>query len=901
MPLIYVMESYENYDPDWAVGMDSDTGVPPFTFGLQDKISVGHRFDAVRRTIAYQIAQWDTNTQTNSTGFALWSGQNVIANGGTYDATAQFNQSTVQKNIDTGVVTFYDNYNSANLVPAGIGQTAKGTYKFITNPTAGQTIVLNGVTWTFVASGATGPQTNIKADTLSTITQLAWDLNNSANGSLTPAYYTAGNTTPIGRFALGITYKTGGTAGNAYTLAAGTYGGTISGATLTGGGLVSDGTWRRFVESQSEEEGADPLIVDPRTGNVWQHVDSFDGANPCTMYLFRLADNFSQIISPLQPPPGQANHMEPIGISDTWVYVRLEFSNETNDYTLMLTPRLLTAEETTLDSLLVYAEFPYDSLWNGYYFRSVFNHSTSMFTFGGDKATTRAFKLYRFDEPSSAPFGGPTVGGGFTDITPWGASTGPNTNVTAYTIDGILATPSTEGDQKYALYYLPVTNELAIVTELWAGDTTTGWTDPTLTRFDCTYVQLSGGTVTFDYHAAFVTGYMTSGWTTTLIAADAAWVVLGCREFDVYLNTNTYDFTSLGVDYTKRWFAFEVQPVVAGSWTYNVANSHTIFIQYQFISGAAPVIVRIIDEQGWDDAYPTYASDIGNTNVVYNTLGQDATEETGNAGLYDSVNQAFIWDAFNRFQINFLGPIPSRQGYVTLGEATRPFLRLFLPVIGLTGSTNIQVKGRLSQPIPVPPPPNPPTPIPPNPFNCLVPVISQYANSPIILTILEDFCEAVDPWPILNEFYNLLWNVNTAVGYGLDVWGRIVGVTRTLEIPAGRFLGFAQQLGSTDPFNVSPFFAGSLSGNNFSLSDDAFRLLIFMKALANITDGSTKSINTILRTLFAGAGNAYVTDNQDMSMTYTFDFVLDPVQSAIVNQSGVLPRSSGVSSSVSVL
>ena len=218
----------------------------------------------------------------------------------------------------------------------------------------------------------------------------------------------------------------------------------------------------------------------------------------------------------------------------------------------------------------------------------------------------------------------------------------------------------------------------------------------------------------------------------------------------------------------------------------------------------------------------------------------------------------------------------------------------------ITGSTSIQAKGRLSQPIPVPPPPTPPVPIPPNPFNCLVPVISQYANSPILLTILEDFCEAVDPWPIINEFYNLLWNVDTAVGYGLDVWGRIVGVTRTLEIPAGRFLGFVQQDGSTDPFNVSPFYNGITSNQNFELADDAFRLLILVKAFANISDGSVKSLNLLLRTLFPGEGNAYVTDNGDMSMTYTFNFALTPVQNAIVNQSGVLPRSSGVTSNIVV-
>ena len=35
-----------------------------------------------------------------------------------------------------------------------------------------------------------------------------------------------------------------------------------------------------------------------------------------------------------------------------------------------------------------------------------------------------------------------------------------------------------------------------------------------------------------------------------------------------------------------------------------------------------------------------------------------------------------------------------------------------------------------------------------------------------------------------------------------------------------------------------------------------------------------------------------------MVMTYTFDFPLSPVEIAIVSQSGVLPRSTGVSATI---
>lgn len=674
----YTMVTFENYDPTWAVAADDPMSSLPANFGLQNKYNTGIRFDPVRRKFLYSVAIYDTNTQINSTGFTIWDGpggSGPINNGSNYNARSSFTQWIAEAGIDTGTVTFHQCYDSTKVVPTGAGPWAQGTYNFTTNPANGDNIVLNGITWTFVTSGASGPQTNIKADILSTINQLSWDLNGSTDLALTPAFYNAGYTHPAGTTCLGITYRTGGTAGNAYTIAAGTYGGTPSGATLTGGDTASDGTWRRFVGAESDGGGNDPIMVDPRTGNIWQHTESDDFG--CAVYFFRRSDNFAQIISPYQPPPGQFDHMELLGISDTWTYVRLEKANKTSFYTLTLTPRDLSSDIVTLDSIVLYAEFAYDPLWNGYYFREAFNHATSMFTYGGSVTGTRAFKLYRFDEPSAAPFGGPIVGGGFTDITPWGSSTGPNSNVAAYTVDGDLATPSTTLWNKYSLYYLPSTNELACINKLWAGDTSTGWSDPTLTRFDCTFVDITGAT--FNYHEGFVTGYMQADWTTTTDPMLAAWVVLGVRELDLYLGQNTYAFS--GVDYTKRWFYFAVQPVVAGSWSYDATKYFTMMVQYEFSFASAPFPVQVVPETGWDTAYAAYGTTIGNTNVVYNSLGefQPNVDVIGDNGIYDSTQNAFYWAATPAgATICNLTPgyLASRQGWIGSNHLTGPFLKL---------------------------------------------------------------------------------------------------------------------------------------------------------------------------------------------------------------------------------
>jgi hypothetical protein len=178
-------------------------------------------------------------------------------------------------------------------------------------------------------------------------------------------------------------------------------------------------------------------------------------------------------------------------------------------------------------------------------------------------------------------------------------------------------------------------------------------------------------------------------------------------------------------------------------------------------------------------------------------------------------------------------------------------------------------------------------------------IISQYANSPIINQLIDNFNDYVDPYINIDNFYNLLWEVDSAVGYGLDVWGRIVGVGRVLAVAQGKYLGFEEATNvSADPYNQSPMYSGQTTTSNFALADDAYRTLIFAKALSNISDGSIPSINQILLNLFPGRGNCYVVDGSNMTMTYYFTFLLTPVESAIVSQSGILPKPVGVSATV---
>lgn len=109
------------------------------------------------------------------------------------------------------------------------GTVATGSMAFGSNPTNGQTIILDGVTWTFVTAGASGNETNLGGGLPATLTQLQLDLTASANANIALANYS------VTASALDIAYKVVGSVGNTYSLGAGTAAPTLSGPTLAGG------------------------------------------------------------------------------------------------------------------------------------------------------------------------------------------------------------------------------------------------------------------------------------------------------------------------------------------------------------------------------------------------------------------------------------------------------------------------------------------------------------------------------------------------------------------------------------------------------------------------------------------------------------------------------------------
>jgi hypothetical protein len=181
-------------------------------------------------------------------------------------------------------------------------------------------------------------------------------------------------------------------------------------------------------------------------------------------------------------------------------------------------------------------------------------------------------------------------------------------------------------------------------------------------------------------------------------------------------------------------------------------------------------------------------------------------------------------------------------------------------------------------------------------------IISQYGTTATISQLIRNMDAYIDPRTNFDEFYDFVWNVDTARGFGLDIWGRIVDISRSLVIPADvDYFGFSQASPTIFPFNEGVFYDRTQTfTQTFLLTDDAYRQLILVKALSNISATNAPSVNQLLRNMFEDRGRAYVNDLGGMAIRYVFEFDLTPYEFAIVTQSGAFPRPAGVQSSMIV-
>lgn len=179
----------------------------------------------------------------------------------------------------------------------------------------------------------------------------------------------------------------------------------------------------------------------------------------------------------------------------------------------------------------------------------------------------------------------------------------------------------------------------------------------------------------------------------------------------------------------------------------------------------------------------------------------------------------------------------------------------------------------------------------------------QYASSPRIKQLITYNTEYFSAsW--VDEFYDVVWNVDTAQGFGLDIWGRIVGLEngRQAQISNVDYLGFRTESVSQGwkPLSYAVFYDGGSLGGSFELQDATFRVAILAKAFSNISDMTTPSLNEMLQSIFSGRGRCYVRDFGNMEIQYVFEFQLTPWERWLFTSDAV-PSPGGVLASVLVI
>ena len=163
-------------------------------------------------------------------------------------------------------------------------------------------------------------------------------------------------------------------------------------------------------------------------------------------------------------------------------------------------------------------------------------------------------------------------------------------------------------------------------------------------------------------------------------------------------------------------------------------------------------------------------------------------------------------------------------------------------------------------------------------------VISQYANSPVFLKLANGTQDLFDDSEFVQNWYNVIFNLETATGYGLDVWGKILNRDR-------RFIYDG----------VEYYLKGAQTIDNVEFTDEEmenlYRKVLQLTAMRYIGNASIASINKMIQFIFDG--KCYCLEYAPMQIRYVFRFYMNNVQKAIIET--LNPHPTGVLSSFEYL
>lgn len=168
-------------------------------------------------------------------------------------------------------------------------------------------------------------------------------------------------------------------------------------------------------------------------------------------------------------------------------------------------------------------------------------------------------------------------------------------------------------------------------------------------------------------------------------------------------------------------------------------------------------------------------------------------------------------------------------------------------------------------------------------------MISQYANSPKFLKLVNGLKEKFDNAQTVEDWFRIVYNIKTATGYGLDIWGLILN--------RGRDFTYVNQQTQQETY-IYLKGAQTIDGTPFTATqiEDTYRTILLLRAMGNITNASIKSLNEMLQFYFQQRGRMYVYEYDTMKIRYVFEFYVNKLEKSIF-QSDIMPKPTGVGTS----
>ena len=165
-------------------------------------------------------------------------------------------------------------------------------------------------------------------------------------------------------------------------------------------------------------------------------------------------------------------------------------------------------------------------------------------------------------------------------------------------------------------------------------------------------------------------------------------------------------------------------------------------------------------------------------------------------------------------------------------------------------------------------------------------MISQYANSPKFVSLVTGLRAIFDISGTLEDWYNFVFNLKTASGFGLDIWGGILNQDRYLTY-------FNDDTNKTEKV----FLKGeqTIDGVLYTAEqiESLYRLVLFLRAMSYISNSSIAKLNELLRFYFQDRGLAYVLEYGTMKIRFVFQFFVNKLEKSIF-ESEIMPKPTGV-------